>query len=60
MKVHHTSKVQSGSKKQQENERKKYSKPVLKKLGTITSLTSGGSGPHGDVTGPTTDGNVRW
>jgi hypothetical protein len=37
-----------------------YSRPTLVKLGTVTDLTTGGSGPAGDVTGPTTPGNVVY
>jgi hypothetical protein len=38
----------------------KYSKPTLVKLGTVIGLTSGGSGPLGDFTGPTTPGTKQW
>lgn len=39
---------------------KKYSRPTLLKHGTVIELTTGGSGTLGDVTGPTTIGNVKW
>lgn len=37
-----------------------YTKPTLVKIGNVTDLTTGGSGPAGDVTGPTTPGNVVY
>lgn len=37
-----------------------YSKPTMFKLGTITDLTTGGSGNLGDVTGKTTPGPIRY
>ncbi len=37
---------------------KRYSKPILFKLGSVTTLTTGGSGNLGDVTGENTPGKI--
>ena len=37
-----------------------YNKPTLIKIGLVIDLTTGGSGPLGDVTGPTTPGTKQW
>ncbi len=42
------------------HELRTYTKPTLLKLGSVTSLTTGGSGNLGDITGPTTPGNKQW
>ncbi len=53
-------KNKNSSKSQDRLELKTYVKPTLSNLGSITILTTGGSGNLGDVTGPNTPGKIPY
>jgi hypothetical protein len=60
MKSTNITEIITAQKEQKTQVLRSYSKPTLIKLGTVTDLTTGGSGHFGDVTGKTTPGPIQY